>query len=360
MNDEWPHTDQNGRPTLRTVAALAGVSSSTASRVLSPGPKTAGRSTAAATQKRIRDVAQQVGYVANPVASGLRLQRSSLIGVLVPKLADLVLATIYEGIEAAASDNGFGTFVTNTRDDPATQRARADMMLNRRVDGLILADARVDGSLADQLRHQKVPYVLTNRRVEGHPSVTGDDVMGGRLAAEHLLSLGHHRVGVIAGEPYASTGIDRTRGFLDAYERAGLPVAPERVIHSRFDVQGGRQATDRLLRTGRDLTALFAVNDFAAIGAIGGIRDAGMTVGTDFAVVGYNDVPLAAELPIALTTVRSPMSEMGYQAMHMLIRRLEGEQVSPQLIPPVLVARSSTPPHRTIAPHRPPAVSAWL
>lgn len=342
MSSEWPHTDQNGRPTLRTVAALAGVSASTVSRVLSPGPKTVGRRTAATTQARIRDIAQEIGYVANPVASSLRLQRSSLIGVLVPKLADLVLAKIYEGIETAASEHGFGTFVTNTRDDPETQHARAEMMLNRRVDGLILADARLDGDLADQLRDRKVPYILTSRRAPGHPSVTCDDYLGGRLAAEHLLTLGHEHVGVVAGEPYASTGVDRTQGFLDVYEGAGRPIPAERIVESRFDVQGGREATDQLLEAGGDLTALFAVNDFAAIGAMGAIRDAGMTVGTDFAVVGYNDVPLAAELPIALTTVRSPMNEMGYEAVQMLIKRMEGEDVRPRLMPPVLVVRSST------------------
>ena len=341
---DWPHLDQFGRPTLRTIAELAGVSASTVSRVLSPGKATVGRKTAAETTRRILATAEQVEYVPNPHAASLRTRRSFLVGVLVPQLADLVLALIYEGIEAAASDVGYSTFVTNTHDDPATQRMRAAMMLNRRVDGLILGDARADHGLVDSLRTRGVPYVLTNRRVEGHPSVTGDDHQGGRLVAEHLLRLGHTRVAVAAGAAYASTGIDRTAGFLEVYADAGHPVPPELVVHSPFDVAGGHAAATQLLTTGPDLTAIFAVNDFAAIGAMGAIRQSGRRPGRDVALVGYNDVPLAAQLPLPMTTVRSPMREMGSGAVEMLLQRMDGQDVEPVLLEPELMVRDSTQP----------------
>ena len=138
---ELPHTDQLGRATLRTIAALAGVSASTVSRVLHPGTKNQGRATAARTAARIRETAERVGYVPNPHAASLRTQRSSLIGVLVPRLSDLVLATIYEGIDDAAGAAGYQTFVANTHDDPRAQRTRAEMFLSRHVDGLILGDS---------------------------------------------------------------------------------------------------------------------------------------------------------------------------------------------------------------------------
>ncbi|HEY5821439.1 MAG TPA: substrate-binding domain-containing protein [Propionibacteriaceae bacterium] len=341
---EWPHLDQFGRPTLRTIAELSGVSASTVSRVLHPGKATVGRKTATETTRRILAAAQQVRYVPNPHAASLRTQRSFLIGVLVPQLADLVLALIYEGVEDAASDLGYGTFVTNTHDDPDTQRLRADMMLNRRVDGLILGDARADHGLADALRSRGVAYVLTNRRVEGHPSVTGDDRLGGRLVAQHLLDLGHTAVGVVAGAPYASTGIDRTAGFSEVYAHAGHPVPPDLVVPSPFDVTGGHVATEQLLAVRPDLTAIFVVNDFAAIGAMGAIRRSGRTLGHDVALVGYNDVPLAAQLPVPMTTVRSPMREMGYGAVEMLMKRMDGQEVEPVLLRPELVVRESTQP----------------
>ncbi len=337
-----PHADQNGRATLRTVAELAGVSTSTVSRVLHPGAKTVGYRAAASTISRIRQVAQDVGYVPNPHAASLRTQRSDLIGVVVPRLSDLVLALIYEGIDAAANERGFGTFVANSHDDPDTQRDRVNMMLNRRVDGLILGDARAEGELVDELRTRDVPFVLTNRHVRDHPAVTGDDEMGGRLAATHLVECGHTRVAVVAGAPYASTGIDRTTGFLNTFASSGLAVPDDLIVHSPFDVPGGRRATEVLLTRTPTPTAIFAVNDFAAIGALGAIRDSGRVPGEEIAVVGYNDVPLAAELPIPLTTIRSPMHQMGYRAFELLMRRLDGRPVESERLTPELVIRAST------------------
>ena len=337
-----PHTDVSGRPTLRTIAALAGVHVTTVSRVLNgtlgSGVRTAGEKTA----DRIRRIADEVGYRPNPHATGLRTQRSNLVGVLVPRLVDIVLATIYEGIEEASAGYGYSTFVANTGDDPAAQRSRTEMVLDRRVEGMIFGDAYVDGAFLDEIADRNVPFVLVSRRAGSHPSVTCDDVLGGRLAAEHLLELGHTRVAVIAGEPYASTGIDRTAGFLAACQEAGVRVLPEAIVHTRFDTDGGRLGMEKLLSLRPRPTAVFAVNDFAAIGAMGAARDAGLHVGSDIAVVGYNDVPLAAALPVPLSTIRSPMHDMGVRAVHLLMDRLGGQQVQSERLPPALMARAST------------------
>ncbi|WP_324789281.1 LacI family DNA-binding transcriptional regulator [Streptomyces sp. H51] len=339
---QLPHIDAAGRATLRTVAELAGVHVSTVSRVLNrtmgTGVRMAGRETA----DRIRRIAEEVGYTPNPHATSLRTQRSNLVGVLVPQLVDMVLATIYEGIEEACAASGFSAFVANTGDDPVAQRQRTEMVLARRVDGMIFGDAHVDGRFLNEVAGRGVPLVLVSRRADAHPSVTCDDYRGGQLAAEHLLQLGHRRVGVIAGEPYASTGIDRTAGFRDTYAAAGIKVPASRILHSRFDTGGGREAMQRLLAGRTRPTAVFAVNDFAAIGAMEASRNAGLTVGTDIAVIGFNDVPLAGSLPIGLSTVRSPMHDMGVRAAQLLMKRLAGEDVESERLPPALVARAST------------------
>jgi LacI family transcriptional regulator len=151
-------------------------------------------------------------------------------------------------------------------------------------------------------------------------------------------------VAVIAGEPYASTGIDRTAGFVGAYAEAGIEIPAARLVHSRFDAQGGRAAAERLL-DGDDIpSAIFAVNDFAAIGAIGAVRDHGLRVGTDVAIVGFNDTPLAAELPVPLTTVRSPMHEMGRRGLDLLVRRIQGTEVESERLRPELMVRASSDP----------------
>ncbi|MBF5083508.1 LacI family DNA-binding transcriptional regulator [Quadrisphaera sp. INWT6] len=341
--DDPDPTPRRGPVTLRTIAELAGVHVTTVSRVLAP-PAQAVRTSSPETAQRIREIAAELGYRPDPHGRALRTNRSHLVGVLVPRLADLVLATIYEGVEDAAGRAGYSTFVTNSQDDVARRADRTDMLLARRVDGILLGDAPVDGSSLGLLVERGVPYALVSRRAPGHPSVTCDDLAGGRLAAEHLLALGHRDVAVVAGEPYTSTGLDRTGGFLAAFAEAGHPVPDHRVRRSGFDVRGGREAAEALLATGPLPTAVFAVNDFAAIGVMGAVRDRGLTPGREVSVVGFNDVPLAAELPVGLTTVRSPMHEMGRRGFALLLARIEGRTWGSELLDPELVARASTGP----------------
>jgi LacI family transcriptional regulator len=336
------NTENTSPVTLRTLADRLGLHVSTVSRVLHAKPDESLRAASGATVERIRKLADELGYQPNPHATSLRTRRSNLVGVLVPRLSDIVLATIYEGIEEAAAEHGLSTFVTNTRDVPEVQRARTEMVLGRRVDGLIFGDAYADAAFLAGIAARGVPFVLVSRHAGTHPAVTCDDYQGGRLAAEHLLSLGHREVAVLAGEPYASTGIDRTAGFVDTYADAGIEIPPEKIVHSPFDAPGGRVGAERLL-AGRSIpSAIFAVNDFAAIGAIGAARDHGLQIGTDIAVVGFNDTPLAAELPVPLTTVRSPMREMGRRGLHLLVRLMRGEQVESQRLAPELMVRAST------------------
>jgi LacI family transcriptional regulator len=312
--------------------------------VLNGSPEDAQRAASRETAEAIRQWAARLNYRPNPHAASLRTERSNLVGVLVPRLSDIVLATIYEGIEDAAARHGMATFVMNSRDVPAEQRNRADLALSRRVDGLVLGDAYIDGAFLDELAGRQIPFVLVSRRAGQHPAVTCDDYQGGRMVAEHFLELGHEKVGVIAGEPYASTGIDRTAGFVDRYREAGIKVPTSRVIHSRFHAEGGREAADRLLRGRTRPTAIFAVNDFAAIGAFGALRDQRLLPGKDIAIAGFNDIPLAAQLPIPLTSVRSPMHEMGARSVELLISVLAGQSPQSERLAPELIVRASTDP----------------
>nr|WP_062398691.1 substrate-binding domain-containing protein [Pseudonocardia sp. AL041005-10] len=338
-----PHLDRTGRPTLRTVAELAGVHISTASRALSDSPRANERSGSAGTIARIREIAEEIGFERNPHGASLRTSESRLFGVLVPRLSDVVLATIYEGIEDRSRELGYQTFVANGRDSPEIRKSALEMLLARRVDGLILGDAQSDDDpLIRSLVDRGVAFVLTNRRSGDHPSVTCDDYAGGRLAADHLLDLGHVAPAVVAGEPYASTGRDRTRGFLDRCRERGVEVPGDRLVHSAFDVAGGHHAAAELLSRPIPPTALFVVNDFAAIGAMGAAREAGRVVGRDLAIVGYNDIPLVRELPVPLTSVASPMYRMGSRAAQMLRDILAGETVGSETMAPALCIREST------------------
>ncbi len=337
--------DPSGQParaprvTLTTVARHAQVHVSTASRALSDDP--AGISTD--TVRRVRDLAAALGYRRDVGAAGLRTGSSRLIGVLVPRLTDLVLASIYESIDAAASAAGYGTVVANTLDDPEHRRMRLDAMLSRRIDGVIIGDSHIGDTAAHELRARGVPYVLVMRKLEGHLSVTTDDYRGGQLAAEHLLDLGHRRVGVIAGDQLASTGRERTLGFRRAFEAAGHPLPDSSIVQSTFSTPSGLEAGNRLLRLPDPPTAIFAVHDLLALGAMGAIRDAGKRVGEDVALIGYNDLDLAATLPVPLTSVRSDLRAMGALSVDVLLRTLRGETAQGVLLPPELVVRATTP-----------------
>lgn len=330
-----------GPVTLATIARLVGVNVGTVSRALSTDEVARGR-VAPATVAQIRAAAEQLDYSPNLAGATLRTGRSRLFGVLVPRLTDIVLASVYEGVDQAAAEAGYFAFVTNTEDDPELQRARARKTLDRGVDALLVADARSDSETYVRLRDEGVPVVLFYRRLPGFVSVTVDDLAGGELVGGHLAAAGHTTMGVIAGPRYASTARDRCEGFVAGCARHGIEVRGPYVVPSGFGVLDGREAATRLLAQSPRPTAIFAVNDFAAIGAMGAIRDAGLETGRDIALVGYNDVPLAAQLPIALSSVSTPLREVGKRAVQATLEVLAGRTPESVRLPPTLQVRQSS------------------
>jgi len=328
--------------TLAIVARHAQVHVSTVSRALSEDPAGVGTDTV----RRVRELATVLGYRRDVGAAGLRTGNSRLIGVLVPRLTDLVLATIYESIDAAAGAAGYGTVVANTLDDPEHRRVRLDAMLSRRIDGVIIGDSHLGDTAAHELQARGVPYVLVMRTLEGHLSVTTDDYRGGQLAAEHLLGLGHRRVGVIAGDQLASTGRERTLGFRRTFEAAGYPLPESFVVASAFSTPSGFAAGAELMKLPEPPTAIFAVHDLLALGAMGAIRDAGKRVGEGVALIGYNDLDLAATLPVPLTSIRSDLTAMGTLSVDALLKQFTGGIGGSILLPPELIVRATTPPRR--------------
>ena len=325
--------------TLQDVARAAGVHVSTASRVLHHPED---RAASSQTAQRIREAAQTLGYVRNQAGARLRRGTTGDVAVLVPRITDFVLAAIYEGIEEQANQLSYTSYMSSTLDDDETRRLRVKAALQRSVDGLLFGDADLRLPFWDELRTEHVPFVLVNRSHHDHPSVTCDDYAGGRLAAEHLLAAGHTRMAVVAGWHYASTGRDRLAAFTAACLERNVQIPPEMIDVTGFDASVGRAATHRFLNLRNPPTAIFAVNDFAAIGVMGALRDRGLRAGANIAVVGYNDTPLAGALPIPLTSVRSPMREQGALAMRVLADLIDGKSVESVRLAPTLIARESS------------------
>lgn len=329
-------------PTLRQIASTLGLHYSTVSRVLNGTEEQAAAAAGAATQQRIRAAADEIGYSPDPLGRGLRTHRSALIGVLVPQLRDPAIAAIYEGIQTAANHAGYYTLVTNTFEDPATHRLQLRGLLERRVDALILADTRIDSDF-DELVRREVPFVLVNRPHPGVPSITVDDYEGGRLAAQHLLDVGCRDIAILTGPEYARTSLDRAAGARDALAAAGRPVPDERVLYRAYDAPGGRRAATELLRQGGDPPdGIFVASDGGAIGAMAALRERGLQVPADVALVGFSDLDFAADLPVPLTTVRSPMQEMGADGAHAVLELLGGGAPETRRLEPALIVREST------------------
>ncbi len=296
------------------------------------------------TARRVREIAAQLGYMRDVSASSLRRGKTSMIGVIVPRLTDTVMAMLYEELAHAAARAGQFTIVATTEDEPGADRDAADMLLRRGVNGLILSTSRDHETLTDELCARGVPFVLALRTDGKCRSSIGNDCLGGYLATRHLIDLGHRRIGLIAGPPYASSARGRVEGYHKAMGEAGLEVDPRWVCASTFGIESGAEAARALMAQDRHLTAIFAVNDNTAIGALSALTQMGLSVPQDMSLVGYNDIPIVSHLPTPLTSVKVPFDQIASAALELL----ETETVTPKnrirIVNPTLIPRRSTGP----------------
>lgn len=301
--------------TLKDVAAASGVSISTVSRILDDRiPQSRSQ-----TAERVRRVAEELGYRRNMFASGLRRGATGSVGVLVPRLTDNVMALTFEAIERVARSRGAFAVVATCGDDPSDERRATETLLDRNVDGLVLATARLDDTLPASLRERGVPHSLVLRTDGISPSALGDDEEGGYFAGRHLVDLGHREVAVVTGPWFTSSARARLAGARRAFAEAGVEVPEHRVISTGYGIESGNAAGARLLADAQARpTAVFAANDNLAIGVVAAATAAGLSVGADLSIVGYNDIPLAAMLPVPLTSVRTAFDQIAGSAIDLL------------------------------------------
>lgn len=328
-------------PTLKEIAERAGVHVSTASRVLRQPEPVDGWSESAL---RVRNVAAELGYRPNLWAASLRTRKTTTLGVVMPRLTDGVVATTYQGIEEAATQAGYSVLLSSPPDDLDAQRRAIALLVGRQVDGLLLSSLHIPGRpFVESLSLGALPILAVTRHAgAGLPFVVGDDRRGGTLAAQHLLDRGYSDLAVIAGPDHASTARDRRDGFVETLAAASIALPPERIVRSSFDVAGGVEAARALLDRRDRPRAIFAVSDTVAIGVLGVARDLGLTIPGDLAVVGYNDIPVVAQLPVPLTTVRSPAHDIGSTAVRRVLELVRGHDIGDTRLPVELVVRASS------------------
>ncbi|MGH3662537.1 MAG: LacI family DNA-binding transcriptional regulator [Micromonosporaceae bacterium] len=327
--------------TLIDVAAAAGVSKSTVSRILDERLPRSDSETA----QRVRRAAAELGYFRDVSAASLRRGKTMTVGVVVPRLTDTVMAMLYESLAHACLRAGQFAIVATTDDEPNADRAAVEALLQRRVDGLVLSTARRDDDFPRELVARDVPYVLA-LRTDGHsPSSVGDDKLGGYLATRHLLDLGHRRVGLIAGPQHTSSARGRVEGYRQAMAEAGADVNPTWVVESTFGMESGAEAAAALMNLQPRPTAVFAVNDNTAIGALSTFEKRGLSVPQDISLVGYNDIPIVSRLSVPMTSVRVPFDQIAAATLELLATESGEPQI--RVATPTLIPRRSTrrPPH---------------
>jgi LacI family transcriptional regulator len=331
------------RPRLVDVAEASGVTASIASRVLNGDPTVSARPE---TRDAIFQAARTLGYVPNGFARGLRRSRTMTIGAVLANLAYAVNAEIIRGAERRAAAEGYVVLVADAIEFGPTDAAYQRLLMEGRVDGLLIASATTAEGANAALSRLPLPVVHVNRRGEKFGvSVSVDDEFGVALAVDHLVRLGHTRIAYVAGPRDADTARRRRSGFLARMQHHNLRVRPACIVETEFSEAGGFEATQRLLAMREPPTAIVAASLASAVGAISAVTTAGLRVPADVSLVGFHDAPIGAYLIPPLTTVRMPLAEMAEAAVDTLIRLIDGKDVEDIVVrspSPVLVERSST------------------
>lgn len=311
--------------TMQHIADMLKISKSTVSRALSGD-----RRVKPETREKVLKLARELNYRPNPLASGLARRRSNIIGVITPfaprSLSDPFYLEFVGGIGDYAMTRGYSLLLSPTYEQRAGRDAgstHVEMTEVHRVDGLILTEPRVDDERIEYLRANGVPFVFLGTPPQGEdvPWVDGDNVGGVRLAIDHLVSLGHSRIACIAGSPDQTAAARRLAGYRQGLAAHGIDYDESLVFPGDFTEAGGYEAGRRIAEAWRErgITAVFASNDVMAIGAIRALKESGLRVPEDVAVVGFDGIHLGHYIDPPLTTVRQPIYEMGRAACRLLI-----------------------------------------
>jgi len=331
--------------TIRDVAEKAGVSRSTASRAL----QNKGYASREA-RTAVRRAAKDLGYVPNATAQNLRLKRSQTVGILVWDISNPLAGLAARGVFDACHKEGYHITFGNTYGAPEEAVALLEGFCHNRVAGIIAvapvqAESKLSAALAN-IVSAGIPLVLVDRAAQSLEvdRVVSDWIKGGKLAAEHLISLGHRKIAMIAGPQEISSLEDRVKGYLQTMSDHGLAVGDEYLVRCDFTEAGGKMAMKKLLAVPSPPTAVFVANDLMALGAVEACRNHGLQVPEDISIVGHDDTPYARLLRPRLTTVSAPYYDVACWCGTRLIARIRGDK-GPKLtitLEPKLVVREST------------------
>lgn len=345
MSPDKDHSGPTGkRSRLKDVAKLAGVDISVVSRALNEDSNLV---IAPETRARILMAAEKLNYRPNAMARGLRQAQTRTLGLMIPDVANFVYFELIRGIEQRAFEAGYVLLLTNAHEPEKAEEVYKRLVLERRVDGLLIASASDEERIPFAVGSEPVPLVWVNRRGKTGPSVLEDDEQGMALAVQHLSALGHTDMAHIAGPQFLDTGRRRLRGFVDAMKKAGLEPQERYIAEGPFTEQGGTDAMLALLHTDPLPTAITVSSLSATIGALAAAKKARLKVPQELSFIAFHDAVIAGYLDPPVTTIQMPLQELGRLAVESLLLLMSGGELPQETIVPLsprLVERASTAP----------------
>ena len=329
--------------TIKDIAREVGVSTSTVSRALADSPLVN-----KVTKQRVVQVAQALGYERNELALGLVKGSSKVVGLIIPDITNPFFSDIARGVGDIANHFGYGVILCNTDGRADREISYVRLLRRKRVDALILASTTIEAPYLKEVEHAKLPYILVSRlcRSVDAPYIVVNDREGARLAVEHLVHLGHQRIGFIGGPQDVQASQDRMAGYREVLRERALSEDEHWICYADFTQAAGREAARRMLAQASRPTAIFAANDVTALGVMEVADEIGLKIPIDLSLVGYDDISYASLPRIQLTTVAQPAFEMGQISAEWLLSVVEGHPrpTLRRVITPRLMIRSTTAP----------------
>ncbi|HTJ14589.1 MAG TPA: LacI family DNA-binding transcriptional regulator [Dinghuibacter sp.] len=324
--------------TIQDIAEQLNISFSTVARALNDHP-----AISAETKKRVKEAARKMHYRPNKLASSLRSGKTHIIGVIVPSLSLSFFSSVVHGIDTVLNGQQYSVLLYQSEESLDREIKGIDTFLRSRVDGIIASMSRETSHYEhfEEIRKRRVPLVLFDRVTEKLrvPSVRIDDYRGGYMATIHLIEQGYRDIVHITADQELVIAVDRLRGYRDALAAHGLP---ERVFKGPFSAESGRRCVSELLASGVTFDAIFAVEDFTALGALQELQERGVRVPDEVGVIGFANESFGTLVTPALSTVDQQTIRMGEIAAELFLKASRGETVEPVMLDPILVTRAST------------------
>ena len=328
--------------TIRDVAKLAGVAPITVSRVINNSDYVKQE-----TRVRVEAAINELGYIPNTLGLSLRSRQTMTLAVVITDITNPFWTTVTRGIEDVAQANGYSTILCNTDESEDKQKQYIQMLLRRRIDGILLVPTSNDPAPIELIKKQNVPVVLMDRHVPevDVDVVRSDSEEGAYLITNHLLSLGHQEIAMLSGPQNISTSIDRVEGYRRAFRDAGLLKKAEQIYWGEYTQESGYKMTEEMLAEFPDITALVAANNFIAIGAMKLLNEKEIRVPEEVAIVTIDDIPSTFIITPFFTVATQSALEMGKQAAQLLLNRIVGVADAPcqeVILPVQMTIRTSS------------------